>query len=87
MAGKTKGIVAKQCIAARGLLGWTQKQLAQEADVTEPTVIAFETEKRQPNNATVFAIQHALETGGVEFIPENGGGVGVRLKKVCSSSH
>lgn len=81
MSGKNKAIVARQCVAARGLLNWTQRQLAQEAGVTEPTIIAFETEKREPNNATVFAIRHALEQGGVEFIPENGGGVGVRLKK------
>ena len=80
MASKTKKIVARQCVAARGLLGWTQKQLAQQADVTEQTVIAFETEKRETSGATVFAIRHALETGGVDFIPENGGGVGVRLK-------
>ena len=36
--------------------------------------------------ATVFAIRHALERGGVEFIPENGGGVGVRLKKSSTPS-
>ncbi len=30
---------------------------------------------------TVSAIRAALETAGVEFIPENGGGAGVRLRK------
>ena len=80
MTSKTKTIVAKQCVAARGLLSWTQKQLAQQAGVTEQTVISFETEKRETSGATVFAIRHAIETGGVEFIPENGGGVGVRLR-------
>jgi hypothetical protein len=27
------------------------------------------------------AVQKALEKGGVEFIPENGGGAGVRRKR------
>jgi hypothetical protein len=30
---------------------------------------------------TVSAIQAVLEDAGVEFIPENGGGAGVRLRK------
>jgi hypothetical protein len=29
----------------------------------------------------VTAVQKALEEGGIEFIPENGGGVGVKLRK------
>ena len=28
-----------------------------------------------------LAIRRALETGGIEFIEENGGGPGVRLRK------
>jgi hypothetical protein len=31
--------------------------------------------------STLADIQHALEAAGVEFIPENGGGPGVRLRK------
>jgi hypothetical protein len=31
--------------------------------------------------ANDFSIRRALETAGVEFIEENGGGPGVRLKK------
>jgi len=31
--------------------------------------------------STVVALKKALEAGGVEFIDENGGGPGVRLKK------
>jgi hypothetical protein len=33
------------------------------------------------NMATMAAIQRALEAAGVEFIAENGGGAGVRLRK------
>lgn len=31
--------------------------------------------------SSVEKIRAALETAGVEFIPENGGGAGVRLRK------
>jgi hypothetical protein len=39
----------------------------------------FEAGKRQPIPATLIAIRTALEAAGVEFIPENGGGAGVRM--------
>jgi hypothetical protein len=32
-------------------------------------------------SATVQRIQAALEKGGIQFIDENGGGAGVRLRK------
>lgn len=44
-------------------------------------MIDFEKGVRSPRAATVEAIQAALESAGVEFIPENGGGAGVRLKR------
>jgi hypothetical protein len=34
-----------------------------------------------PSAETIAKIRAALEAAGVEFIPENGGGAGVRLKK------
>jgi hypothetical protein len=42
----------------------------------------FETEQRAPTRASIAMIRSALESAGVEFIPENGGGVGVRLRKL-----
>jgi len=41
----------------------------------------FEGSKRDPLPHNLDAIQKALEKAGVEFIPENGGGAGVRLAK------
>jgi hypothetical protein len=35
----------------------------------------------QPRRATIDVIRRALEFAGVEFIDENGGGPGVRLRK------
>ncbi|MGA0594945.1 helix-turn-helix domain-containing protein [Enterovirga sp. CN4-39] len=69
-----------QCRAARGLLKWTQDDLAREAAVSIVTVRNFENEKSAPQRATLEVMRRALSGAGVDFIPENGGGAGVRLK-------
>ena len=74
-------ITAAQCRAARGLLNWTQDDLASAAEVGVVTVRQFEADKGSPRRATVAVIKQALEAAGVEFISENGGGAGVRLRK------
>lgn len=59
-----------------------QQNLATAAEVSTKTVADFEREiERQLNVRTLRAIRAALESAGVEFIPENGGGEGVRFKK------
>ena len=77
-------ITAEQCRAARGLIGWTAKQLAETAKVGVMTVSRFEAGQGETYPATRTVIQNALEQAGVEFIPENGGGAGVRMKKNTS---
>jgi transcriptional regulator with XRE-family HTH domain len=67
--------------AARGLIDWTQKQLADAASVGLSTVKAFEAGNSTPMANNLRAMQAALEGAGIEFIPENGGGAGVRLRK------
>ena len=67
--------------AARDLLDWTQGRLAQAAGVGVSTVKDFEAGRRTPFFQTLTAIRASLEAAGVQFIPENGGGPGVRLKK------
>ena len=69
------------CRAARGLLDLTQRQLADAAQVGLSTVKAFEGRQTAPMTNNLLAMQVALESAGVEFIPENGGGAGVRLRK------
>ena len=71
----------EQCRAARALLGWSQQDLANQARVGIVTVNQLENGLSQPRPATLDVIQRALETAGVEFIDENGGGPGVRLRK------
>ena len=46
------------------------------------TISAFESDQTAPNSSTLAVLRAALEGDGVEFIAENGGGAGVRLKKV-----
>jgi len=70
-----------QCRAARGLLGWNQQELARNARVGIVTVHQLETGVSQPRRATLDVIRRAFELAGVEFIDENGGGPGVRLRK------
>lgn len=70
-----------QIRAARGLIGWSQTDLAEAAIVSRATIADFEAGKRIPYARTIKLLQRALESAGVEFIPENGGGAGVRLRK------
>jgi transcriptional regulator with XRE-family HTH domain len=70
-----------QVRAARGLIGWSQEELARQAKIGRATVSDFESGKREPYSATLDAIRHAIESAGVEFIAENGGGAGVRLRQ------
>jgi transcriptional regulator with XRE-family HTH domain len=74
-------VTPSQCRAARGLLGWSQQELAGHARVGIVTVHQFETGISQPRRATLELIRRAFERAGVEFIDENGGGPGVRLRR------
>jgi predicted transcriptional regulator len=71
----------EQSRAARGLLDWTQQQLADKAGVGVVAIHQFEAGTSQPRRATVEVIRRAFEGAGIEFIEENGGGPGVRLRK------
>jgi hypothetical protein len=51
--------------------------------VPERTLADFELGNTEPRGSTSNAIRTALEAAGVEIIEENGGGVGVRLRKAC----
>jgi len=70
-----------QCRAARGLLDWTQDQLAERAQVGVVTIRQLEAGQTVPRRATLHVIQRAFELAGVELINANGGGPGVRLRK------
>src|SRR5262245_50248708 len=67
-----------QSRAARGLLKWTQDDLARASRVSVVTVRNFENEKSTLQRATEDVIRRALEEAGVEFT--NGNQLGVRLR-------
>lgn len=71
---------AAQCKMARAATGLGVRDLAKLATVSPDTVARLE-RGEDLKQATVASIRAALEGAGVEFIPENGGGAGVRLKK------
>jgi transcriptional regulator with XRE-family HTH domain len=73
----------RQLKAARALLAWSQSQLAVAADVSIPTIKRLEAQEGLlgGRNETGAKIRMALEAAGIEFIHENGGGPGVRLRK------
>ena len=75
-------LTGAQVRMARGYLRWSVAELASKSGVGASTVKRAEAEEGPPpvNTPNLAAIQRALEDGGVEFIPENGGGAGVRLR-------
>ena len=73
-----------QCRMARVALGWGVRELAQAAKVSPDTVARLERGEGL-RERTADAVQRALEEAGVQFIPENGGGPGVRLRQSSSA--
>jgi transcriptional regulator with XRE-family HTH domain len=77
-----RSLTVEQSRAGRGLLNWSQNQLADAANIGRATIRRFEAGRRTPIPNNLAAIRRALEDAGVEFIPANGGkGVGVRLRE------
>jgi len=70
-----------QCRAARGLLDWTQCQLAAEAGVSRSTVRDFESCRHGLQKASESQIVGAFEKAGVRFIAAGRAGPGVRLER------
>ncbi|RFC68562.1 LacI family DNA-binding transcriptional regulator [Mesorhizobium denitrificans] len=66
---------------ARAALKIGVRELAVMSNVTTATITRYENERGGMHADTRDRVQEALESAGVEFIAENGGGVGVRLRK------
>jgi transcriptional regulator with XRE-family HTH domain len=79
--GSTKLFIA-QLRAARGLLGWSQTDLASRSRLSLPTVKRVEAPfGLRVSDEARAKLRHALEAAGIEFIEENGRGAGVRFRK------
>lgn len=76
-------ITAALMRAARGLLGWSQTDLATATGLSLPTIKRMEGTigpgRSSADNVT--AVRRAFENAGVEFIAENGGGEGLRFRQ------
>jgi len=81
-------VSVRQIKAARALLGWSQEQLAFASNVSVPTIKRLEAQDGPLGGRTDTGdkIEAALAKAGIEFIDENGGGPGVRLKKPLKSA-
>jgi predicted transcriptional regulator len=82
--GKPALVLRSEVIrAARALLRWEQRDLANASSVSLASIKRLESEPgvMAAHKSTVMALRGALEEAGVEFIDENGGGPGVRLRK------
>lgn len=74
-------ITSAQVKAARALIGMDQRTLAEKSGVSLPTIQRMEKlGVGRSSAANVAAVEAAFAAAGAEFIAENGGGPGVRLK-------
>jgi transcriptional regulator with XRE-family HTH domain len=71
---------AAQCRAARALLHWSQRELADASKLATKTIADFERLARAPYERTLPDMQRALEAAGIEFI--NSGKPGVRINPI-----
>ena len=79
-------ITPAQCRGARGLLKWTQEDLAANSDVGVITIRTFETDKASPRPGTIKLLKIAFEQAGIVFIADGEtsappAGPGVRLRE------
>jgi transcriptional regulator with XRE-family HTH domain len=73
-------LLPAQCRAARGLLQWTQEQLAEKARVSRSTVRDFECHRHTLQRTTEAMVVKALEDAGIILLPADRYGPGVRLR-------
>lgn len=77
--------IGPQLRAARALLGWSARELAEKSKVSLPTIQRIEASKGLPisQERTLIDLKNAIEAAGVEFIgtPENGPGVKLKTQK------
>ena len=66
---------------ARGALNWTVRELAEAAGLHRNTITNLEVGRYAGDPETLAVIERVLTQAGVDFIDENGGGPGVRLRK------
>jgi hypothetical protein len=81
-------LTSSQIRAARALIRWSADDLAKQSSLSVATIRRAEltTDATSMTVANNLAVRHALENAGIEFIDENGGGAGVRLRNPSNVS-
>jgi transcriptional regulator with XRE-family HTH domain len=76
-------LTSAQIRAARSLIRWSAEDLAARSSLSVATIRRAELTDAETSMtaANDLAVRRALEAAGVEFIDENGGGPGVRIRK------
>ena len=74
-------LTREQCRGGRAMLDWSRGDIARESGLSERTITDFERGAREPHDNNKRAMREALERAGLEFIPENGGGAGIRFRE------
>src|SRR6266700_1431421 len=80
---KPKALSGAQIRAGRALVRWSAEDLARKAALGLNTIKRAETsdDRTSLTAANDLAVRRALEAAGVEFIDDDGGGPGVRLRR------
>jgi hypothetical protein len=80
---KLRPLTSGQIRASRALLRWSAEDLAREATLGVATIKRAEAAENATSMTTAndLAVRRALEAAGIDFIDENGGGPGLRLRK------
>jgi transcriptional regulator with XRE-family HTH domain len=74
-------VTSAQVRMARAALNWTVRDLARATGLHRNTITNIEVGRYSGDPESLATIEGVLRREGVEFIDENGGGSGVRLKK------
>lgn len=80
-------ITSRQIRAARALLNWSQQRLADSAIVSVNALARLERGEVDPRMSTLMAVHKALTDAGIEFLPADVKGEGVRLTDPNSAGH
>jgi len=76
---------AAQIKAARALLGWSQDELCERADIHRRTLTTLESGKVPTYDVTVNRVIAALQRGGIQFLEHEGGAYGVLIRPPAGS--
>jgi transcriptional regulator with XRE-family HTH domain len=76
-------VTGAQIRMARGYLRWSVKDLSDACGVSVATIKRMEETEGLPKSFAdnLAKIRAVFEEAGVQFLPENGGGAGVRIRK------